>query len=157
MNKIVLVGLVAIIVWAGPSLAQPLGVGVKVPLQAFVFVGFAEHFALEVGLPIGLTVGGVAAFADLKLFFGSYELVSLLWRPFVGGVGARGPRQGPARRQLPHHPWGAGLGGRRGPQARTLQVRRQEERRFSRSHCLTEGIYDPARTRSRDPRTARSA
>jgi hypothetical protein len=92
MSKIVLVGLVAIIVWAGPSLAQPLGVGVKVPLQAFVFVGFAEHFALEVGLPIGLTVGGVAAFADLKLFFGSYELVSLLWRPFVGAGASAGVR-----------------------------------------------------------------
>jgi hypothetical protein len=92
MSKIVLVGLAVIIVWAGPVVAQPLGVGVKVPLQAFVFVGFAGHWALEVGLPIGLTVGGVAAFADLKLFFGSYELVSLLWRPFVGAGASAGVR-----------------------------------------------------------------
>lgn len=64
--------------------AQPLGVGIKVPLQAFVFVGFTEYFAVEVGLPIGLSVGGLAAVADLKLFFGSYEIIKLLWRPLVG-------------------------------------------------------------------------
>lgn len=64
--------------------AQPLGVGLKIPLQAFVFVGITENFAVEVGLPIGLSVGGLAAVADLKLFFGSYEFINLLWKPFVG-------------------------------------------------------------------------
>lgn len=91
MRKILLVWFVLLMA-AGPALAQPLGVGVKIPLQAFVFVGFSEHFALEVGLPIGLTVGGVAAVADLKLFFGSYEIVSLLWRPFVGAGASAGVR-----------------------------------------------------------------
>jgi hypothetical protein len=87
MKKIVGVAVGLVVLAAGPLAAQPLGVGVKIPLQAFVFVGFSEHVALEVGLPIGLTVGGVAAVADVKLFFGSYEIISLLWRPFVG-VGA---------------------------------------------------------------------
>ena len=75
-----------------PCVAQPLGVGVKIPLQAFVFIGLGEHVALEVGLPIGLTVGGVAAVTDLKLFFGSYEIINLLWRPFVGAGASAGVR-----------------------------------------------------------------
>jgi|YNPNPStandDraft_1061719.scaffolds.fasta_scaffold35311_3 hypothetical protein len=73
-----------------PCAAQPLGVGVKIPLQAFVFVGLSEHFALEVGLPIGLSVGGLAAVADLKLFFGTYEIITVLWRPFVGAGASAG-------------------------------------------------------------------
>ncbi len=67
-----------------PCAAQPLGVGVKIPLQAFVFVGLAENFALEIGLPIGSSVGGLAAVANAKLFFGTYEIIALAWRPFVG-------------------------------------------------------------------------
>lgn len=77
---------------AAPCVAQPLGVGVKVPLQAFVFVGLGEHFALEVGLPIGLSVGGLAATADLKLFFGTYEIITVPWRPFVGAGASAGVR-----------------------------------------------------------------
>ncbi len=83
-----------VLVGTGACLAQPLGVGVKIPLQAFVFVGFSEHFALEAGLPLGVAAEGMAAVADVKLFFGSHEIIlrvpdgiSLLWRPFVG-VGA---------------------------------------------------------------------
>jgi hypothetical protein len=79
---VVVISLIALTVV--PCTAQPLGVGIKVPLQAFVFVGLSEHFAIEVGLPIGLSVGGLAAVADLKLFFGSYEIINLFWRPFVG-------------------------------------------------------------------------
>lgn len=75
-----------------PGAAQPLGVGVKIPLQAFVFVGLAEHFAVEVGLPIGLSVGGLAAVADVKLFLGTYEMIALLWRPFVGAGASAGVR-----------------------------------------------------------------
>lgn len=85
-------GGVALVFIAVPGVAQPLGVGVKIPLQAFVFVGLGEHFALEVGLPIGLMVGGMAAVADLKLFFGSYEIINLLWRPFVGAGASAGVR-----------------------------------------------------------------
>lgn len=92
MKKIVLVSVGLVVLVAGPCQAQPLGLGIKIPLQAFVFVGFSEHFALEVGLPIGLTVGGLAAVADVKLFFGAYEIVNLLWRPFVGAGASAGVR-----------------------------------------------------------------
>ncbi len=86
-----MLALLVLTAWTG--VAQPLGVGVKVPLQAFVFVGLAENFAVEVGLPIGVSVGGLAAVADVKLFFRAYELINLLWRPFVGAgawAGVRG-------------------------------------------------------------------
>lgn len=70
--------------------AQPLGIGIKVPLQAFVSLGITEALLLELGLPIGLKVGGVAAVADAKLFFPPIPAVQLLWKPFVGaGVSAR--------------------------------------------------------------------
>lgn len=70
--------------------AQPLGIGVKVPLQAFVSLGITEEIAIELGLPIGLKVGGVAAVADVKLFFKPISAARLLWKPFVGaGVSAR--------------------------------------------------------------------
>lgn len=92
MKQIVVVSLGLVVLVAGACQAQPLGIGIKVPLQAFVFVGFSEHFALEVGLPIGLTVGGLAAVADVKLFFGAYEIVNLLWRPFVGAGALAGVR-----------------------------------------------------------------
>ncbi len=87
---IVVVGGIALLVL--PCAAQPLGVGVKIPLQAFVFVGVAEHFALEVGLPIGFSVGGLAAVANVKLLFGTYEVIALLWRPFVGAGASAGVR-----------------------------------------------------------------
>jgi hypothetical protein len=82
--------LAVLVLTAWPGVAQPLGVGVKVPLQAFVFVGLAENFALEVGLPVGVSVGGLAAVADVKLFFRAYELINLLWRPFVGAGASAG-------------------------------------------------------------------
>ncbi len=87
-----LVVLAALVLLAGPCRAQPLGVGVKVPLQAFVFVGLTEHFAIEVGLPIGLSIGGLAAVADVKLFFGTYEIINLVWKPFVGAGASAGVR-----------------------------------------------------------------
>lgn len=62
----------------------------KVPLQAFVSLGLTEDFAVELGLPIGLKAGGVAAVADVKLFFKPIAAVRLLWKPFVGvGLSAR--------------------------------------------------------------------
>lgn len=82
--------LVVLVLLAEPCVAQPLGVGIKVPLQAFVFVGLTEHFAIEVGLPVGLSIGGLAAVADVKLFFGEYEIINLLWRPFVGAGASAG-------------------------------------------------------------------
>ncbi len=82
--------LAVLVLVAEPCVAQPLGVGVKVPLQAFVFVGLTEHFAVEVGLPIGLSLGGLAAVADVKLFFGAYEIINLFWRPFVGAGASAG-------------------------------------------------------------------
>lgn len=87
-----LIVLAALVVIAGPCLAQPLGVGLKVPLQAFVFVGLTEHCAVEVGLPIGLSIGGLAAVANVKLFFGAYEIIYLSWRPFVGAGASAGIR-----------------------------------------------------------------
>ncbi|MCI2429843.1 hypothetical protein LM602_08380 [Candidatus Acetothermia bacterium] len=73
-----------------PANAQPLGIGVKVPLQAFVSLGITETLSLELGLPIGLKLGGVAAVANAKLFFKPISAVQLLWKPFVGvGVSAR--------------------------------------------------------------------
>ncbi|MDW8140758.1 MAG: hypothetical protein RMJ90_00510, partial [Candidatus Bipolaricaulota bacterium] len=64
--------------------------GIKVPLQAFVSLGVTENLLLELGLPIGLRVGGIAAVADVKLFFTSITAMQLLWKPFVGvGVSAR--------------------------------------------------------------------
>ncbi len=89
MRKLGIV-LAIVVLTAWPSVAQPLGVGVKVPLQAFVFVGLAENFALEVGLPVGVSVGGLAAVADVKLFFRAYELINLSWRPFVGAGASAG-------------------------------------------------------------------
>lgn len=90
--KNLLIVLAALALLAEPGVAQPLGVGVKVPLQAFVFVGLTEHFAIEVGLPIGLSVGGLAAVADVKLFFGAYEIINLIWKPFVGAGASAGVR-----------------------------------------------------------------
>lgn len=88
--KNLLIVLAALALLAEPGVAQPLGVGIKVPLQAFVFVGLTEHFAIEVGLPIGLSVGGLAAVADVKLFFGAYEIINLVWKPFVGAGASAG-------------------------------------------------------------------
>lgn len=90
--KNLLIVLAALALLAKPSLAQPLGVGIKVPLQAFVFVGLTERFAIEVGLPIGLSVGGLAAVADLKLFLSAYEIIDLVWKPFVGAGASAGVR-----------------------------------------------------------------
>jgi len=91
MRKLgVVLALLGLMAW--PGVAQPLGVGIKVPLQVFVFVGFAENFAVEVGLPVGVSVGGLAAVADVKLFFRAYELINLLWRPFVGAGASAGVR-----------------------------------------------------------------
>lgn len=84
--------LAALALLAEPCIAQPLGVGVKVPLQAFVFVGLTEHFAIEVGLPIGLSIGGLAAVANVKLFFSAYEIINLVWKPFVGAGASAGVR-----------------------------------------------------------------
>jgi len=84
--------LALLVLTAWPGMAQPLGVGVKVPLQVFVFVGLAENFAVEVGLPIGVGVGGLAAVADAKLFFGAHQLMNLSWRPFVGAGASAGVR-----------------------------------------------------------------
>ncbi len=87
--KTVIVYLLFVVVSVKAS-AQPLGIGVKVPLQAFVSLGITEEIAIELGLPIGLRVGGVAAVADVKLFFQPIAAVRLLWKPFVGaGVSAR--------------------------------------------------------------------
>lgn len=92
MKNLVVVSVFVAFLLAEPSEAQPLGVGVKVPWQAFVFVGLTEHLAVEVGLPIGLSLGSLAAVADAKLFFGAHEIINLFWSPFVGAGASAGLR-----------------------------------------------------------------